>query len=264
MKLALIQMHVTADKGENLRTAAAEIAAAARRGADLAVLPEMFCCPYDNRCFSVYGEPAGGVIWQTLSRAARENRVWLVGGSMPELCGGRIYNTSFVFSPEGDQVARHRKVHLFDINVEGGQRFMESDVLSPGQRHTVFDTPFGRFGLCICFDIRFPALARQMADAGAQCILVPAAFNSTTGPLHWELLFRARAVDNELFTAGCSPARDERAGYVAYGHSIAVNPWGKVLGDAGTAPTTLEVTLDFREVDAVRRQIPVRPLVQRK
>lgn len=263
MKLALIQMHVTADKAENLRIAAAEISAAARRGASLIILPEMFCCPYDNRCFPVYGEPAGGLIWQTLSQSARENRVYLVGGSIPELSDGHIYNTSFVFSPSGEQIARHRKVHLFDINVEGGQRFMESDILSPGEEFTVFDTPFGRFGLCICFDIRFPALAQQMTDAGAQCILVPAAFNGTTGPLHWELLFRARAVDNEVFTVGCAPARDESAGYVAYGHSIVVNPWGKVLCDGGTAPATVEVELDFGEVNAVRRQIPVQAVLSK-
>lgn len=259
MKLSLIQMPVTADKVENLRRAAREVALAAGRGAQLVLLPEMFCCPYDNRCFPAYCEPAGGPVWQALRQMALGNGVYLVGGSMPELEDGRIYNTSFVFSPEGEQLARHRKVHLFDIDVEGGQRFMESEILSPGAGFTVFDTAFGRFGLCICFDIRFPALSREMAEAGAQAILVPAAFNTTTGPLHWELLFRARAVDQELFTAGCAPARDEDAGYVSYGHSIVVNPWGAVVAQAGSGPAFVDAELALSEVSAVRRQIPVLP-----
>ncbi|MCD8342121.1 MAG: carbon-nitrogen hydrolase family protein [Clostridiales bacterium] len=259
MKLALVQMRVSADKAENLSAAAAAVAAAAGQGAELVMLPEMFCCPYDTRCFPVYGEPAGGPVWQALGRMAAENRVWLVGGSMPELEGGRVYNTSFVFSPAGEQAARHRKVHLFDIDVAGGQRFMESDTLSPGAGCTVFDTPFGRFGLCICFDIRFPALAREMAEAGAKAILVPAAFNMTTGPLHWELLLRARAVDNQLFTAACAPARDAGAGYVSYGHSLVADPWGAVLADGGTEAGILYAELDLGTVAAVRRQIPVLP-----
>jgi predicted amidohydrolase len=250
-------MPVTADLAKNLAFAAQEVANAAQRGAQMVLLPEMFCCPYDNRCFPQYAQPVGGAIWQTLQHMAQENHVYLVGGSMPELEEGRIYNTSFVFGPDGRQLARHRKVHLFDINVAGGQRFMESDILSPGEDLTVFDTEYGRFGLCICFDIRFPQMARQMAEAGARCILVPAAFNMTTGPLHWELLFRARAVDQELFTVGCAPARDTNASYVSYGHSIAVSPWGKVVYQADAAPCTGEVTLDFGQVDAVRQQIPV-------
>ncbi|MCD8161415.1 MAG: carbon-nitrogen hydrolase family protein [Clostridiales bacterium] len=259
MKIALVQMPVSADKTENLSVAAKAVAAAAGRGAELVLLPEMFCCPYDTGCFPVYGEPAGGPVWQALRRMAAENQIYLVGGSMPELEGGKVYNTSFVFSPAGEQVARHRKAHLFDIDVTGGQRFMESDTLSPGTGCTVFDTPFGRFGLCICFDIRFPALAREMTEAGARAILVPAAFNMTTGPLHWELLLRARAVDNQLFVAACAPARDTEAGYVSYGHSLVADPWGQVLADGGTEAGILAVELDFGAVNAARRQIPVLP-----
>ena len=128
MKLAQIQMAVTADKAENLRRA--ETLLASVKGADMAVLPEMFCCPYDNGCFRAYGEPAGGAAYQMLSRTARELGLWLVGGSLPELDDGRVYNTSFVFDPQGACVARHRKMHLFDIDVEGGQRFRESDTLN--------------------------------------------------------------------------------------------------------------------------------------
>ena len=208
MRLAQIQMHVTADKAANLRHA--EELLRSVRGADMAILPEMFCCPYDNSCFRAYGEPAGGAAYQMLSRTAWELGLWLVGGSLPELEAGRVYNTSFVFDPQGACVARHRKMHLFDIDVEGGQRFRESDTLSPGNDVTLFDTPWGRMGLCICFDLRFEELCRVMALEGARVLLAPAAFNMTTGPAHWELLLRQRAVDNQCFTVGNPGAGRER------------------------------------------------------
>ena len=182
MKIAQIQMHVTPDKTENLRRAAALLEQAGPT--DMAVLPEMFCCPYDNRCFRAYGEAPGGEAYQFLSALAREKRLWLVGGSVPELSDGRVYNTSYVFDPSGRCAARHRKMHLFDIDVPGGQSFRESATLSPGAEVTVFDTPWGRMGLCICFDFRFPELAHLMTLAGAKVLLVPAAFNMTTGPAH--------------------------------------------------------------------------------
>ena len=131
--------------------------------ADMAVLPEMFCCPYDNSCFRAYGEAPGGEAYQFLSALAREKRLWLVGGSVPELTDGKVYNTSYVFDPSGRCAARHRKLHLFDIDVPGGQSFRESATLSPGSEVTVFDTPWGKMGLCICFDFRFPELAHLMA-----------------------------------------------------------------------------------------------------
>ena len=173
MRLAQIQMAVTADKAENLRHAEALLASV--KGADMAVLPEMFCCPYDNGCFRAYGEPAGGAAYQMLSRAAAENHLWVVGGSIPELDGGRVYNTSYVFAPDGRCAARHRKMHLFDIDVDGGQRFRESDTLTAGDDVTVFDTPWCKMGLCICFDLRFQELSRLMTLAGAQMLLVPPA-----------------------------------------------------------------------------------------
>ena len=208
MKLAQIQMHVTADKTANLHHA--EELLRSVRGADMAILPEMFCCPYDNSCFRAYGEPAGGAAYQMLSRTARELGLWLVGGSLPELEAGRVYNTSFVFDPQGVCVARHRKMHLFDIDVEGGQRFRESDTLSPGNDVTLFDTPWGRMGLCICFDLRFEELCRVMALEGARVLLAPAAFNMTTGPAHWELLLRQRAVDTSA-SPWVPPRRGTRA-----------------------------------------------------
>ena len=165
-------------------------------------------------------------------------------------------SSDLVYGRRGELLARHRKAHLFDIDVEGGQRFKESDTLSPGNAVTTFETEFGTMGLCVCFDFRFEELARCMCLRGARCIFVPAAFNRTTGPAHWELLFRQRAVDNQCFTVGVSPARDETASYVAYGNSIAVDPWGTVLCRAGTEEATLYADLNLRRADAVRRQLP--------
>ena len=227
IRLGLCQTRVTRDKGENLRLAEAALRQAADQGANLALLPEMFNCPYENPCFPLYGE------------------------------GDKVYNTCFPFSPQGEELARHRKVHLFDIDVPGGQRFKESDTLAAGNQITVVDTPLGTLGLAICFDIRFAELFRVMGDRGAQLILVPAAFNMTTGPVHWDLAFRMRALDQQCFVAGCSPARDEKASYVAYGHSLVCNPWGEILAQLDEKPGVQVVDIDLGDLAKYRGQIPI-------
>lgn len=257
MKIAQIQMHVCDNKQENIRHVCALIRKAAEDNIDMAILPEMFCCPYDNACFRAYGEAVGGEAQQALSALAKELGIYIVGGSVPELADGRVYNTSFVFDPEGNTVARHRKMHLFDIDVKGGQRFMESDTLTAGDDITTFSTPWGEMGLCICFDLRFEELARIMTLRGAKVLIVPAAFNMTTGPAHWELLFRQRAVDNQLFTVGTSPARSTAASYVAYGNSIVCDPWGSVVSRCGAEETVAITELDLDRVDEVRQQLPI-------
>ena len=257
MRTALIQMPVTADKAENLTVARDYVRRAADGGAQLAVLPEMFCCLYTNEAFRANAEPVGGPVHRAMAGLARETGLWLVAGSMPEADGERIYNTSFVFDPAGRQAAFHRKMHLFDIDVKGGQRFMESETFTAGDSITVFDTPFGKLGLCICFDLRFPELARCMALAGARAIVTPAAFNMTTGPAHWELLFRQRAVDNQLFTLGVAPARDEQGPYVSYGNTILCSPWGEVLARAGSAPALLLADVDLNQNESIRAQLPL-------
>lgn len=257
MRFALIQMPVTMDKDVNLSTAERLAADAAAQNAQIIVFPEMFFCPYANQYFPRYAEERGGPSYRALSRMARELQVTIVGGSMPERDGDRLYNTSFVFDSSGQEIARHRKVHLFDIDVKGGQRFLESEVFTPGDAVTCFDVDGVRLGLCICFDIRFPELFRLMALDGAQAIVVPAAFNMTTGPMHWDLSFRMRAVDNQLFTLGVAPARDEKGCYVSYAHSIVCSPWGEVLARAGTAPEVLIADLDFSENERVRAQLPL-------
>lgn len=257
MKLGIAQMLVTASLLQNMKTAEKSIRALRDDGAQVIALPEMFCCPYDNESFCRFAQCEGGEVHTAMREMARQYGVYLIAGSMPEQEDGRIYNTSFVFSSEGKQIARHRKIHLFDVNIAGGQRFMESDTLSPGNQVTVFETPYAKIGLCICFDIRFPELARSMVLQGAELIVVPAAFNQTTGPLHWELLFRARAVDNQVFTAGIAPAQDKHASYVSYGHSVVASPWGTVIRSAGTEPETWVQELDFEEVRRVRRELPL-------
>lgn len=257
VKAALVQMRVTEDKERNLRSAADAVRRAAAAGAQVVCLPEMFVCPYERHAFLAAREARGGRIWSALAQMAVESRVVLIGGSFPEAAEGRLYNTCFVFDAAGRQIARHRKVHLFDIDIAGGQRFRESDTFSPGADLTVFDTPLGRFGVVICFDIRFPELMQLMALYGAEAVFVPASFNMTTGPVHWQLLFRARALDAQIFLLGCSAARDARSRYVAYGHSLAISPWGTVLAELGAQPETLLVTLDLDEALRTRAQIPV-------
>ena len=257
MKLALCQTPVTASLKENLAAMTEAVSRAAAQGAEVVCLPEMWCCPYDNAAFPKYAEPEGGETWQSLQSAAKANGVFLVGGSVPEREDERLYNTCYVFSPEGEQLARHRKVHLFDIDVPGGQRFMESDTFMPGDRLTLFDTPYGKIGVAICFDIRFAEWFRLMALQGAKLILVPGAFNMTTGPAHWELSLRMRAVDNQCFVAGCAPARDENASYVSYANSLISDPWGTVLGRLGADAGILVQELDLSYADAIRTQIPI-------
>ena len=257
VKIALLQMPSADETETNLETAKKYVREAAERGAQILVLPEMFVCLYTNRSFVDHQEPAGGRIWNALKDMAAENRVWLVGGSMPESDGDRIYNTCFIFDPEGREAGRHRKVHLFDIDVKGGQSFKESRTFTAGDEFTVIDTPYGKIGVGICFDIRFPEQVRAMALKGAEMVFMPASFNMTTGPRHWELLFKARAVDNQVFMFGCSPARDPEGPYVSYGHSIAVSPWGEVIGQAEDKPQILMTEIDLREVEEVREQLPL-------
>jgi len=257
LKIALIQMPVSQNKQKNVALACQKVTEAAKNGVDLVVLPEMFNCPYSNDFFRSFAEPEGGDTWQAISICARENNVLLVAGSIPEVEAGRVFNTSFVFDQSGTQIARHRKVHLFDIDIVDGQRFYESDTFSPGSEVTVFKSKFGLLGLCICFDMRFPELVRLMALKGAQAIIVPGAFNMTTGPAHWELMFRQRAVDNQLFTIGVAPARDERGEYVSYGNSIVCSPWGDVLHRAGAEEAILYAEIDLSQNEDIRAQLPL-------
>jgi len=251
-------MPVAEDKEANMLKARSMIKEAAKNGSRLVILPEMFNCPYRNSAFPEFAEtyPEGKTL-KMLAETAKEEQIYLVGGSIPELSEGALYNTSFIFGPQGELLGKHRKMHLFDVDIEGGVSFQESATLGAGSRATVIKTELGTLGVCICYDIRFPELSRLMALRGAEIIIVPAAFNMTTGPAHWELLLRARAVDNQVYVVGAAQATDETAGYVCYGHSAVIDPWGQVIAEAGGEETILYGTIDFHLLDKIRRELPV-------
>ncbi|KAJ7046509.1 carbon-nitrogen hydrolase [Mycena alexandri] len=285
-RLALIQLgNVTPNKSDNLKHAREMIlkAAASAKKPDLIVLPECFNSPYGHVHFPVYAEKIGFTgkpynIAETqsesvkmLSSVAKETNTWLIGGrfqspkcSIPErdVQGQDLYNTCTVYNPNGDLVAMHRKVHLFDIDIPGKITFKESETLTGGSTTNFFDTEFARIGLGICYDIRFPELAMISARQGAHVLIYPGAFNMTTGPLHWELLQRARAVDNQVFFAMCSPARDMTAGYHAWGHSMVVDPMAKVLVEAAETEDIIYADIDPTVMESARAGIPV--TVQRR
>jgi len=256
-KMALVQMHGEQTNDANIQLAIEKIEEAASKGVDIVVLPEMFSCPYKASNFPVYAQKDGEYNWKVLSEAAKKNNIYLIAGSMPERDGEKIYNTAYVFDRNGKQIAKHRKMHLFDCDIPGGANFHESDTLTAGNEVTVFETEFGKFGLMICFDIRFPELSRLMIDRGAKMIFVPAAFNMTSGPNWWEIMFRTRATDNQVYMAGCSPARDENGCYIAWGHSIVVDPFGKILQQLDEKESILYQEIDLAEVESFRQQYKI-------
>lgn len=257
-RVAMIQMHVEEDKLRNVANASEFIKKAVEQKVDMAVLPEMFCCPYKTSNFPVYAEEEGGECYRLLSDLARTYGIYLIAGTMPEKDNeGRVFNTSYVFDRKGNKIGKHRKMHLFDIAVEGGQYFKESDTLTAGNEVTVFETEFGKMGLAVCYDFRFPELARLMVDAGAKAIFVPGAFNMTTGPAHWDVMFRSRAIDNQVYTIGVAPSRDVNSCYTSYGNSIIVAPWGNVVAQMDEKEGFLIGTLDLDYVEKVRRELPL-------
>jgi len=257
MKLGLIQMKVSEDKVANIEKACKMIEKACEMGADMAVLPEMFNCPYDNKYFREYAEDSSGITIESIKKIAVEKGIYIVAGSIPEIDGNEVYNTSFVLDPKGEIIARHRKMHLFDIDVKDGIRFFESETLSPGEDVTVFETPFGKVGLAICYDMRFPELMRLLALKGANLIVIPAAFNRTTGPAHWQMTAKTRALDNQVYFAAVSPAVDWNATYNAYGHTIFVDPWGRVVDELDDGEGLLVCELENELIEKVRKELPL-------
>lgn len=258
LRVGLIQMDVVKEKEQNIAKAKEMIKKVVNKGAEFIILPEMFNCPYNASIFPKYAEKEGEYTWQELSAIAKENQVFLVGGSIPEFDEqNRVYNTSYIFDNEGNQIGKHRKIHLFDIDVEGGQTFRESDTLTAGDSITVFETPYGKMGVVICYDFRFPELSRIIVQNGAKFIIVPGAFNMTTGPAHWEILFRTRAVDNQVYTIGVAPARNYNSSYVSYGNSIIVDPWGSIVNRLGEEENVLIEDLDLDKIEKVRKELPL-------
>nr|CCD12853.1 unnamed protein product [Trypanosoma congolense IL3000] len=259
MRVTLCQMVVERSKEANIRKAVEMITAAAKRGSEFVVLPECFNCPYGTKYFAEYAEEtrAGCPTFDAMAKVARENSIWIVAGSIPERLDGKLYNSSMVFGPTGELKHIHRKVHLFCINTET-LKMNEGEVLSAGSIATpvVFRDEL-KFGLGICFDIRFPLFSWKYANEGTSFLVYPAAFNMVTGPAHWELAARSRALDNQQFVMMCSPARDTNAEYVAWGHSIIVDPMGKVLAMADERETYVDADIDFDMVKTARNMIPI-------
>lgn len=260
-KIGLCQLSVTTNKVRNIAHAREAIEEAASKGAQLVLLPEIWNSPYSNDSFPVYAEDieSGGDASPStamLSEVARSLKITLVGGSIPEKCGDRLYNTCCVFGIDGKLKAKHRKIHLFDIDIPGQMTFKESKTLTAGENPTIVDTDVGRIGIGICYDIRFQELAAIYAARGAHLICYPGAFNMTTGPLHWELLQRARAADNQLYVATCSPARDTSSGYVAWGHSTLVGPFGEVLATTEHDEAIVIAEIDYSLIEQRRLYLP--------
>lgn len=256
-KIALCQMEVLESKEENLKKAEKMIVEASSNGADLVALPEMFNCPYDNSFFPKYAEEFPGTTTKLLSNLAKEQNIYIVGGSIPEREGEKIYNTSYIFDRKGELLNKHRKMHLFDIDVEDGIRFKESDILGYGSNVTVFDTEFCKIGVAICYDMRFPELMRLITLRGAEVIVVPAAFNMTTGPAHWHSLAKIRALDNQVYFVAASPSRNLDSSYVAYGHSLILDPWGDIISEAGIKEEIIYGSIDLKKIKKVREQLPL-------
>jgi len=260
-KFAGIQLSVGESKTSNIQNAKQKITDAANSGAKIVSLPECWNCPYSVDSFGPYSEPATennhGPSFQMLSQAAKEHSLYLIGGSIPEKdSDGKLYNTSLTFNPEGKLVAKHRKVHLFDVDIPGRITFQESKVLSPGNQLTTFDTEYCKIGVGICYDIRFPEMALIYTRLGCKMICYPGAFNMTTGPAHWELLQRGRALDGQLYVATVSPSRNPDSSYQAWGHSSVVNPWGEVIATTDHQEGIIYANIDLKRADEVRAQIP--------
>lgn len=264
LKIAMCQMEVIDNKEKNLKKAEKMIVESKSEGADIAILPEMFICPYENDKFIEYYESQdNSPTLKFISKIAKKLNIHILAGSIPEIVidkkgDKKIYNTSFFFDDEGELLGFHRKLHLFDADIKGKLYFKESDTLSPGDKITVIDSKLGKIGIAICFDIRFSELSTIMALKGAKILIFPGVFNLTTGSLHWKLLLQSRALDNQVFTVGVSQALNENQNYPAYGHSLISNPFGEVIIEANSKEELLITEIDLDEIVTVREELPVR------
>ncbi|KAF3330080.1 omega-amidase,chloroplastic-like protein [Carex littledalei] len=285
-KIALCQMLVSPIKEKNISHARSLIRGAAQKGAKLVVLPEMWCCPYSMKSLRDHAEDIDAQSAPSvsmLSEAASHHKITIIGGSIPEMSGDKLFNTCCVLGPDGEIIAKHRKLHLFDADLPGDLNFRESDTFAYGDGPTVVDTDVGRIGIGICHDNRFPELAILYRSRGAHLICYPGAFNMSTGELLWELMLKSRAVDNQvlymrivtiryymmslekfvvlvqLFVAACSPARDPdvNSDYMTWGHSSLVGPFGEIIATTGHEEDVVIGEIDYSIVQTVRENLPL-------
>ncbi|MFC7702693.1 carbon-nitrogen hydrolase family protein [Plastorhodobacter daqingensis] len=265
MRAGLVQLTVTDDPAQNLVATRALVRAAAAGGAGFVLTPELTNCLSSSRAHQrqVLHHEQDDPTLAALRDEAAELGIWLLIGSLglqTQDADGRFANRSFLVGPDGAIVARYDKIHMFDVRVSETETYRESEGYRPGTRAVVADTPFARIGMTICYDLRFPQLYRCLAQAGADILTVPAAFNHITGAAHWESLLRARAIETGCFVlapaqTGFHPETAGR-GRRTHGHSLAIAPWGEVLADAGTEPGVTYADLDLSEVARARARVP--------
>ena len=252
-RVALVQMDSQWDREENLRKMDERTRAAAKHGAALVVFPET--AEYIGPDMAGHASPVPGEITERFSDMARKNGVWLHTGSITEKYEKKTRNLSMLFSPDGRGAASYRKLHMFDVNVEEGPSYRESDEILPGETVCLADTDLGRLGLSICYDLRFPQVYRLMADHGAEMLIVSANFTDSTGEAHWEPLLRARAIENTCYVLACGQCGQKPA-FKAHGHSMVIDPWGRILAEAGDKEEILYAEISSEVLKKTRNQIP--------
>ena len=255
---AAVQMSSGADRAINLARATALVRAAAERGARLVVLPEVFAWRGPREGERAQAESLPGPTSAVLGALARDLDIYLCAGSLLEAVPGeqRPCNTSCVFDPRGELVARYRKLHLFDVDVPGGPSVRESETRAPGAEVVTVPSELGMFGLSICYDLRFPELYRRLVHAGAEVLLVPSAFTFPTGAAHWETLCRARAIENQCYLIAPDQTGTSPQGLADYGESCIVDPWGRVLARASAGEGIITAEIDLGYLARVRRDMP--------
>ena len=257
VRVAAVQMVSTPRVGENLKTAEALIAQAVTQGAQLVALPEYFPIMgmSDADKFDVRETDGHGAIQAFLSTTARRHGIWLVGGSIPLVSNeaGKVLNSCLVFDPQGERVARYDKIHLFGFQ-KGAERYNESATIEAGSQPVTFDAPFGRVGVSICYDIRFPELYRAQGAVDLQ--IIPAAFTETTGRAHWEILLRARAIENQCYVLAVAQGGKHENGRETHGNSMLIDPWGVILDRLPKGPGVVIGDVDHARISDIRASLP--------
>ena len=262
MRVAVVQMSSQADLGKNLERASELVTRAAEMGAELVALPENFAfigeSDEQKRELAEDLAAGDGPIVKTMAGLARDRGVFVLAGGMPEKSGepARPFNTSVLFAPNGAQLARYRKVHLFDVDLPDGTSLKESSACQPGEDAVVTEVRGKKLGMTICYDVRFPELYRRLVDQGALIVTVPAAFTLTTGKDHWTTLLRARAIEDQVFVIAPAQHGKHPRGRVTYGKSAIIDPWGDVLAQCGEGEGVAIATLDFAYQERVRAALP--------
>jgi len=258
--IAVCQTNTSDDIIRNLESTSVLAREAASSGALAMFLPECFALMQTSRrqLRESAETPGKGVIQDHMAALARETGMMLFAGSLPVRSDdpGRVFNTSMVFGPDGNCAARYDKIHLFDVCLESGEQFLESAYTMPGEQPAVVDSALGRIGLSVCYDLRFPELYRQLVSLGAEILLVPSAFSPTTGPAHWEPLLRARAIENFCWVIAAAQTGRHPSGRSTWGHSMVVDPWGRVVAEKKQGPGLFLAEIDHTETIRARRQLP--------